>query len=190
MSGHYHISGRVAPTRSLLGRVVCRAGTDRLRCQTRFYLLAVAIPTAFGLVALLAWAGLMVMQAPVNPPWFWAMTGAVTLGLFLVCWVGYQPSVHIEVGEAGLVITPRGQTPVTVPAELIRSAAPISAESAHQHFRRYARTRLFLGQAQTSVVLLRTVAGPILLGINPAEAAEFLSDLKRLSPNAAETRVA
>jgi hypothetical protein len=190
----YHIPGRLDPTRSLLGRLVCAADRDRMRCENRFYLLAIGGLMAYLVVVFLAWAWLNAGSPPGQEATesFWALQTLILAGVLAVCWLGYRPSVCVDVSEEGVRVRVGGGSSEHLPVEDLRSVTRIDAQVHHQHYRLYAATRSFVGPPHATVVLIRTDRHAWILGISPAEQNGLVERVNALLPAnpAEETLVA
>lgn len=150
------------PPASLLGRLVRRRARDARQAES-LYLVAVALVLCVG--ALVSqWGWIAVGAGPDVAPGY--VVAQIVGGALLVgaCLLGWTPPVVVTAHDGGLDVRQGAET-VSLPYEWIHAAERISADAYHRHWRRYAATHAFVGRLPDELLLLRTDAGPIVLGL-------------------------
>ncbi len=89
--------------------------------------------------------------------------------------VGFRPAFTVRVDDAALIVEQSGSTRV-VPLAHIERVTTIPLLTYHRHYRRYARTRAYIGAPEPRVVLVETCEAPLVLGL-PAAAQDMLVGL-------------
>lgn len=167
-----HIAPRWDPTRSLLGRWVRRKTADHWQAQAYFILVSMSLLVVLVIANFAAWGivGRSIMATPdgATALAFWWSQVAAFGGWALVSLVGWAPGVHVEVTEAGLVVT-QGTRTRTMPHWTIERAKVISAVRYHRHYRRYAETTSFVGILPAQLLLVESEAYCWVLGLTPAD---------------------
>jgi len=178
----YHIPARLDPTRSLLGLLLCPGDEDRLRCQNRFYLLAIGGLVGYLVIIFLAWAWINMGSAPTeqDSQAFWTLQTALLGGVILLSWIGFRPSIRVDLSEDGVCIKMGRKPSIWLRAESLRSASRIDARVHHQHYRLYAETRSFIGAPHQTFVLIRTEEQAWVLGVSPAEQNGLVESINEL----------
>ena len=150
------------PPSSLLGRLVRRRARDARQAES-LYLVAAALVLCVG--ALVSqWGWIAVGTGPNVAPEY--VAGQLAAAALLVggCLLGWKPPIVITAHDGGLDVRQGAET-VSIPHERIHAAERISAAAYHRHWRRYAATCAFVGRLPDELLLLRTDAGPLVLGL-------------------------
>lgn len=158
------------PASSLLGRALRRPIADARQAES-LYIVAVALVTVA--VALLGQWGWMHWGDSFA---YAAVQGVVWLLVGAVCFAGWRPRLHVRARAEALHIS-RGAEALVLPWRRIEAAERVSAESYHRHWRRYAATRAFVNRLPEELLLLRTGAGPVVLGLAAADLARLEAHL-------------
>lgn len=153
---------------SPLARMIGRRVGDARRAENLFILAAVGLFLGLMLANQIVWAFIReeALARPEGPLalGFWAaQLGALFLYAF-GCVIGFKPEMVLTWTPEGLRIDSQGSGRF-VAADLIRSVQPISPQVYHRHFRRYAATEIVVNRLPEELLLVDTVEGPIVIGL-------------------------
>jgi hypothetical protein len=173
----FHSSRTYHPSHSLLGRAFRWWTGDRLRGEALFIVTASGLVLTLLMVHYLGWALLQpMMTGPNATDWqigFW-IGQLVSLALVGgLCLVGFRPELTVRASADGLSLQ-QGDDRLDLSLDDIDEVRMISARTFHQHYRHYARTRVFLGRVASEVLLLLTPDGPVVVGL---DSLDDLADL-------------
>lgn len=173
---HYHIPGAWDPTASLLGRGLKQLDPDELRAEATFYVAAVATVAGYLVLVFLGWAWINWDGPPaeVEVSRYWMLQSLGLVAVVALAWVGRQRGVEVVLTDEGIRIEQGSAASLQIPYSEIDHGERIPNIRFHQHYRLYAETRAFRGRVPEKMVLLKTTAFPVVLGIRPAEQALFL----------------
>ena len=152
-----------------------RAHVSDARKGEAIYLLALTLLLfLLAMVQNVMWAATQSMPAgsPSVVAVYWIGQLLAAALCFGVGVVGFRPGVFVRFDESALVVEQAGSTWV-VPHTHIERVTTIPMLTFHRHYRRYARTRAFIGAPESHVVLIETREAPLVLGLQ-AEAREVL----------------
>lgn len=111
---------------------------------------------------------------------FWLGQLGAALGFVLLGLVGFQPPITVTCTPNGMMLR-QGDRALALPYPTIASAATVSALAFHRHWRRYAATHVFVNRIPDELLLLRTTAGPVVLGLAPADQTALVEHLEALT---------
>ncbi len=157
------------PPAALLGRWIRRRARDARQAESRYIVAAALVLTVASLVS--QWSWILLGEGALGSPLaLWVLGAHVAGGLLLGwgCLWGWKPAVTVVVGTAGVEIG-QGDDTLTLAHGDIERAERITAAAYHRHWRRYAATHAFVNRLPTELLLLRTDAGPVVLGLAPAD---------------------
>ena len=150
------------PPASLLGRLVRRGARDARQAESLYVVTAALVLCLATLSSQWGWIG-WGTDPDTAVAYFVAQ---VVGGVLLVgtCLLGWRPRVVVAAHERKLDVQ-QGAEALSLHYGQVASAERITAEAYHRHWRRYAATRAFVGRLPEELLLLRTEAGPVVLGL-------------------------
>lgn len=127
----------------------------------------------------LSWALLQTLvSASAAADWqltFWFGQLASVGVIAAIAFVGVRPALTATCDDdAGVLQIEQGRDALALPYDAIASTAVISARRFHRHYRRYARTRIFVGAIGEAVLLVTTDDGPVVLAFDDPDAHDAL----------------
>jgi hypothetical protein len=151
--------------------VVRKFDSDRLRAQTTFFLVNVALVILYLLITFVAWAWLHTSGTPsaASVQTFWTFQSCGLVFLLAMSWIGYQPATRVRVSDAGVEVRSGNKAAHLIEPARLREVSRIPALHHHQHYRLYEETRSFVSKPFPTVVLILTETNPWVLGVRPAE---------------------
>lgn len=164
------------PPAALLGQLIRRVARDARQAES-LYVVAAALVLCVGMLAS-QWGWIAFGTDPDTAVAYFAaqvVGGALLVG---TCLVGWRPHVVVTAHERKLDVQ-QGAEALSLHYGRIASVERITADAYHRHWRRYAATRAFVGRLPDELLLLRTVAGPVVLGLTAP-------DLDRLEAHLAD----
>lgn len=164
------------PPASLLGRRVRRGARDARQAESLYVVVAALVLCAGALASQWGW-----IAWGTDPDTAVAYFVAQTVGWLLLagtCLAGWRPRAVVVARERMLDVR-QGDEALSLHYGRIASAERITAAAYHRHWRRYAATRVFVNRLPDELLLLRTAAGPVVLGL-------AAPDLDRLEAHLAE----
>ncbi len=167
------------PPASPLGRWLGRRARDARQAESVYIVAVALVLTAASLVS--QWSWILLGEAALGTPLTLWLLGAHGGGGLLLGWLtlwGWTPAIAVTARAERLEIA-QGDTALVLSYDAIDRAERITADAYHRHWRRYAATRCFVNRLPDALLLLRTDAGPVALGLAPA-------DLARLDAHLAE----
>lgn len=181
LTEHYHIPGAWDPTASLLGRVLKQMEPDVLRAEATFYVAAVATVAGYLVLVFLGWAWINWDGPPAEAEVsrYWMLQSLGLASVVALAWIGRRRGVEVFLTDEDIRIERGAAAPLLIPYGEIEHGERIPSLRFHQHYRLYAETRSFRGRVPEKMVLLKTPAFPVVLGIRPAEQALFLERVLR-----------
>jgi len=182
------------PSYSLLGRAFRRWVGDRLRSEALFLVTVSGLLLGLLMVHYLGWALLQPMMTGANASeWqigFWIGQVASVLLVTAIGLIGFRPGVTVQLTTDGITLQ-QGNESARLDRDRIDTVRLISARLYHQHYRHYARTRIFAGKTATEVLLLDTDDGPVIVALESMDDLITLHDhLTQAVTTPAETRAA
>jgi len=158
-----------------------RLGDER-RAEARLAVTLTGILLALMVTQFLAWALLApsILAAPTGSIalLYWgAQIGAFVL-CFLGCVLGFKPAISICFEPGGLLIRRPDET-LRLAAGEVFAHEVLSPLLFHRHYRRYARTHVFVNRLTDAPLLLQTAFGPVVLGLSTADQTAVLRRLDR-----------
>lgn len=188
MTRTFESSWSYDPSYSLLGRLVRYGTGDRLRGEALFIVTLTGLGLALLMSHYLGWALLKPVLTE-NPSWqllFWAGQLASVAALSAIGLLGVRPGVTVHCTATGIELE-QGSRSATVPYDDIEQIETVAATQYHRHYRRYAATRVFVGELGDEVLLLRTSQGPVALSLaDPEEQAALHAHLDTAEAEAPE----
>ena len=180
------IAGSFDPTQSLLGRAIGSRIADRQQASSVYILVATTI-AAFGAVgsyALWAWLYPTVLADPRGSVALvvWTVQVLAPIGFIGTSLIGFSPPAEIELGSTTRIR--KGDVEFAAPFRDLR-VSEISLALYYSHYRRYARTRSFVGRlTEDKLLLIETPStGPIALELD-ANGREAFIDAHAARPRA------
>lgn len=167
-----------------MARLIHRLDKDGLRAETTFYVVAVAAVFGYLVLIFLGWAWLNWDGAPSSDAAakYWMVQAVGLLAVVAVGWAGWRPATRVTLAEDAVRISQRNKDELLIPLADITDLARIPAVKYHQHYRKYALTKSYPGPVADTVVLIRTVSRPVILGIRAEEQRILLDRLGELVP--------
>lgn len=167
------------PSYSLLGRAIRYWTGDRLRGEALFLVTLTALVLVVLIAHYLSWALLQTLvEASTADEWqltFWFGQLASVAAIAGVAVVGFRPPLTATCDDdAGVLHVDQGSDALALSYDAIASTSVISAQRFHRHYRRYARTRTFVGSIGDAVLLVDTRDGPVILAFDDADAHDAL----------------
>lgn len=165
----FHAPRRFHPGYSWLGRWL-RRRTDRQQGEALHILIVTGLALGLVLVHYLSWTLFYELfeTTPLAQRIYWTSQLVLLGATAALCLVGARPALVVTARSDALSIEQGGRT-LTVPYEAITSVQSIPARRFHQHERRYAATRVFIGAMHENVLLLRRIeGGPVVIGLPPS----------------------
>ena len=172
----YRTSRRFHPGYSLLGCWL-RRRTDRRHAEALHILLLTGLALFLLLTHYLSGALLHEgFAAPPSGAWIYWLSQAGCVGIALAtCVIGFRPALTVTCTARALHLE-QGDRSLAVPYTTLTSIQRISAQRFHRHERRYAATRVFIGELRDAVLLLHTAQdGPVALAL-PTSDLEALQE--------------
>ncbi len=169
------------PSWSRLGRYL-RGRDDPRITVARYYFWAVVILVLMVLTGILAWAILHedIVSDPQGPLaagfWFAQLVGATAYAV--VCGIGFRPAIHIDLKDGVLRIR-HGDRQLTLGAEDVSRAEPVTAVDVHRHYARYRNAQIFIGPSLDDYLLLRTGDAVVVLGVDGRSRDELVERLSQ-----------
>ena len=182
----FKIAGSFDPTHSLLGRVIGSHIADRRQASTVFILVAatIAAVVAVGFYALWAWLHPAVVADPSGTVALsvWAAQVLIPIGFVSTSFIGFSPTTVAEIGLTTRIR--KGDVEFAAPFRDLR-VREISVALYYRHYRRYARTRSFVGRlTEDKLLLIETRSGdPVVLELD-ANGRETFIDAHTARPRA------
>ena len=158
------------PSYSPLGRLFRSWTGDRLRGEAFLIVTLTGLALALLMTHYLGWTLLKPVLAD-NPSWqvlFRAGQLASVAVLAAVGLLGFRPAIRITCTAGGLELE-QGTRSRTVSYDAVDEIEVVSATRYHRHYRRYAATQGFVGAVGDAVLLLRTLNGPVAIGLADAD---------------------
>lgn len=167
------------PCYSLLGSAVRYWTGDRLRGEALFLVTLTSLVLVLLIAHYLSWALLQSLVAGSTAQewqltfWFGQLASLAAVLAFAV--VGFRPPLTVTCDDdAGVVRLSQGRDDLTLSYDAITKTRVISAVRFHRHYRRYARTRVFIGRLGDAVVLVDTDDGPVVIALDDPDAQDAL----------------
>ncbi len=153
---------------SPLARLLARKIGDVRRAENLFILASVGLFLTLMLGNQIGWAFIReeVLARPEGPLaiTFWAIQLAAAFLYVFGCVVGFKPEMVVTWTPDGLHIESQGSVRFFA-AEHIRTVQPIDPLTYHRHFRRYAATHIVVNRLPEELLLVDTVEGPLVIGL-------------------------
>lgn len=166
MTPTFHSSRSFDPSYSLLGRAFRSWTGDRLRGEALFVIALTGMALILLMSHYLGWALLKPVLTE-NPSWqllFWGAQLASAAAWAALGLLGMRPKVQISCTSSALELE-QGSDSLTVPYDSIEHVETVSATTYHRHYRRYAATKIFVGEMPDDLLLLQTPRGPVVVGL-------------------------
>ena len=178
MSHSYSVKSRFHIGYSLLGRQIRRRQTDEHYAEGIFIIAFAILLVGLIVFNFLGWGFIQPFLSGPSAEsitlFFWIGQVISTLLFFSVCMLGFKPAIEVKVQENKQLSIKQGKQVLQLPLDVIQSVTQISALRFHRHYRKYANTRAFFVKIPSSLILLNTEEGPIVLGLPQEEQQELL----------------
>ncbi len=190
MKHTYYVPRHFSPRYSLLGRWLQHRLGDERRAEAFLLLLLMGGALVLVLAQYIAWVfvkpAVLANPRGVVAVVFW-ISQLVGWSVFLLgAVVGFSPPIVLKQGPEALDLQ-RGNTRHQVAYASVQAVAVLSAKEFHQHWRRYAQTKAFVNRPNAALVLLKTTAGPVVLGLPAEERPGFVEALEARLPRRARS---
>ena len=187
MSKTYFVNRRFHIGYSILGRQIRRKIADQHYAEGVFILAFAAVFFSLLIANYLGWAIMQdiltnpsnaITQPEVVTMGFWI--GQVSLASLFIfgCFLGFKPALTVTFEPNKGLRIKQGKNTVFVPADDIVSATLIPAIRYHRHYAKYHGTRAFFVKLPPALILISTLSGPVLLGLQDADQKELLDALQ------------
>ncbi|HMB94209.1 MAG TPA: hypothetical protein VKP65_25390 [Rhodothermales bacterium] len=152
---------------------------DDERQAEAMYLIVVSMLLLMLLLAqYLTWALLgSTMQADPATLLFWGAQGVGVVLFVLLGILGFKPAVTVTIEPEGLHLC-QGKRTCAVPYDEMDTVEPLEPLLFHRHYARYAATQTFVSQRPTTLLLIKTAADPIVVGLRPEDHLALLHHLQ------------
>lgn len=158
-----------------------RTAGDARRGEALYYVVLTTLAAVLLLAHVAAWTVLhpSVEAAPGGAAALrlWALQLGTLLLVVGAGLVGVRPRVTVAVDERGVTARQGRRTAFVAHAD-VRRAEPLSALRFHRHEARYAATRAFVCGRPATLLALDTPAGPLVLGLPPADHGRLTAALE------------
>jgi len=165
------------PSASVLGRIIRGWTGDRLRGEALYLVTLTGLILALLMTHYLGWA-LLKPTLTAHPTWqaaFWGGQVASVLVLLGLGLIGFRPPVRVTCRPETVTIQ-QGDRSCTLAPSTIEDTTLLSARTYHRHYRRYARTRVFISSMPDEVLCLHTDDGPVIIALSSQDAHTALLD--------------
>lgn len=160
----YTEPGAWHPAASPLGRLV-RGRADRRQAETRAWAAALATAVALLLALQTAWA----LAGAERPALLLAASAGAWIAWAALALAGRRPGVCVALGPERVTVR-QGRRALRVPRADVRDVRRVSAQAAHEHWKRYARTQVFQARHHPEALVLRLPGGTPVLIAMPSDA--------------------